>query len=75
MTAQPTEFQQQLANIRARIEELRQRMARTEDITVEQQLKPSTNTAANTTVNPTVEPTVENSSADSLRAALRRRSS
>ena len=71
MTAQPTEFQQQLANIRARIEELRQRMARTEDTTVEQQLKPSTNTAANTTA----EPTVENSSADHLRAALRKRSS
>lgn len=66
-----TEFQQQLANIRARIEQLRQRMARTEDNTVEPTLK----TPAESTENTTVKPTVENHSADQLRAALRKRSS
>ena len=67
MTVQPTEFQQQLANIRARIEELRQRMGYTEDNTVKPTLK--------TSVEPTVTTTVENHSADHLRAALRKRSS
>jgi len=71
MTAQPTEFQQQLANIRARIEELRQRMGFTEDNTV----KPATESILKTSVEPTVTTTVENHSADSLRAALRKRSS
>lgn len=71
MTVQPTEFQQQLANIRARIEELRQRMGRTEDNTV----KPATESILKTSVEHTVKPTVENHSADSLRAALRKRSS
>jgi hypothetical protein len=71
MTAQPTEFQQQLANIRARIEELRQRMGFTEDNTV----KPATESILKTSVEPTVTTTVENHSADHLRAALRKRSS
>ena len=71
MTAQPTEFQQQLANIRARIEELRQRMGYTEDTTV----KPATESILKTSVEPTANTTVENHSADHLRAALRKRSS
>lgn len=66
-----TEFQQQIANIRSRIDELRQRMGLTEDNTVEPTLK----TSVEPTTNTTVKPTVENSSADHLRAALRKRSS
>ena len=66
-----TEFQQQLANIRARIEQLRQRMGHTEDNTV----KPATESILKTSVKPTANTTVKNSGADSLRAALRKRSS
>ena len=66
-----TEFQQQLANIRARIEQLRQRMGHTEDNTV----KPTTESILKTLVEPTVTTTVKPSGADHLRAALRKRSS
>ena len=75
MTAQPTEFQQQLANIRARIEELRQRMGFTEDNTVKPATESILKTSVEPTVTTTVNPTVENHSADHLRAALRKRSS